>query len=92
MDHNSGTKRDYKRNSNGDVVTKIQYPKSSKCWVSKPVGKKKQKKYLQEMMEKVVEIKAENITLDIPNLQKTPANIALISCPENMDSCKIVRS
>ena len=76
MDHNSGTEGDYKRNSSGDVVTKIQYLKSSKCWVSKPVRKKKQKKCLQEMMEKVVEIKAENITLDTPNLPKTQANIA----------------
>ena len=40
-----------------EIVTKIQYSKSSKCWVSKPVRTKKQKKYLQEMMEKVVEIK-----------------------------------
>ena len=90
MDHNSGTERDYKINSS--VVTKIQYSKSSKCWVSKPVRKKKQKKYLQEMMEKVVEIKAENITLDTPNLPKTPANIAPTPRPENIDSRKIVRS
>ena len=40
-----------------EIVTKIQYSKSSKCWVSKPVRTEKQKKYLQEMMEKVVEIK-----------------------------------
>ena len=40
-----------------EIVTKIQYSKSSKYWVSKPVRTKKQKKYLQEMMEKVVEIK-----------------------------------
>ena len=92
IDHNSGTENDYKRNSSGDVVTKSQYSKSSKCWLSKPVRKKKQKKYLQEMMEKVVEIKAENITLDTPNLPKTPANIALTLCPESMDSRKIVRS
>ena len=56
MDHNSGTERDYKRNSSGDVITKIQYSKSSKCWISKPVRKKKQKKYVHEMIEKVVEI------------------------------------
>ena len=86
MDYNSGTERDYKRSNSGDVVTKIQYSKSSKCWVSKPVRKKKQKKYLQEMMEEVVEIKAENITLDTPNLPKTPANIATNPRPENMDS------
>ena len=92
MDHNSGTERDYKRNSSGDVVTKIQYSKSSKCWVSKPVRKKKQKKYLQEMMEKVVEIKAENITLDTPDLPKTSAIIAPTPRRENMDSRKIVRS
>ena len=92
MDQISGTEHDYKRNSSGDVVTKIQYSKSSKCWVSKPVRKKKQKKYLQEMMEKVVEIKAKSITLDTPNLPKTPANIAPTPRPENMDSHKIVRS
>ena len=56
MDHNSGTERDYKRNSSGDVVTKIQYSKSSKCWVSKPVRKKKEKKYLHEMMEKLLKL------------------------------------
>ena len=43
-------------------------------------------------MEKVVEIKAENITLDIPNLPKTPANIAPTPHPENIDSRKIVGS
>ena len=37
------------------------------------------------MMEKVVEIKAENITFDTPNLPETPANIAPIPRPENMD-------
>ena len=92
MDHNSGTEHDYKRNSSGDVVTKIQYSKSSKCWVSKPVRKKKQKKYVHEMIEKVVEISTENITLDIPSLPKTPANIAPTPRPENMDPRKIVRS
>ena len=92
MDHNSGTERDYKRNSSGDVVTKIQYSKSSKCWVSKPVRKKKQKKYVQEMIEKVVEINAENITLDNPSLPKTPANIAPTPRPETMDPHKTVRS
>ena len=44
------------------------------------------------MMEKVVEIKVENITLDIPHLPKTPTNIASTPRPENMDSRKIVRS
>ena len=63
-----------------------------KFWVSKPVRKKKEKKYLQEMMKKVVEIKAENITLDTPNLPKTPENIAPTPRLENMDSRKIVRS
>ena len=43
-------------------------------------------------MEKVVEIKAENITLDTPNLPKTPANNAPNPRPENMDSREIVRS
>ena len=44
------------------------------------------------MMKKVVEIKAENITLDTPNLPKTPENIAPTPRLENMDSRKIVRS
>ena len=46
MDHNSGTERHYERNSSGDVVTKIQYSKSSKCWVSKPVREKKQEVFV----------------------------------------------
>ena len=45
MDQNSGTSNDYKRNSSVDVGTTIQYSKSSKCWISKPVKRKKQKKY-----------------------------------------------
>ena len=49
-------------------------------------------KYLQEMMENVIEIKAENITLDTSNLPKPPANTAPNPRPENMDSHKIVRS
>ena len=36
---------------------------------------KRNKVYLQEMMQKVVEFKAENTTLDTPSLPKTPANI-----------------
>ena len=43
-------------------------------------------------MKKVVKIKAENITLDTPNLPKIPENIALTPRLENMDSRKIVRS
>ena len=82
----------HKKNSSGGVVTKIQYSKPSKCWVSKPVRKKKQMKYLQEMMENVIEIKAENITLDTSNLPKPPANTAPNPRPENMESHKIVRS
>ena len=74
------------------MITKIQYSKSSKWWFSKPVRKKKQKKYVQEMIEKVVEINAENITLDTPSLPKTPANIAPTPRLENMDPRKIVRS
>ena len=90
-DHNSRTVWDYKRNTSGGVVTKIQYSKSSKYWVSKPVRKNKQKKYLQEMMEKVVEIIGENITLDTPNLPKT-SNVVPTPRPEIMYFRKIVRS
>ena len=92
MDHNSGTERDYERNSSGNVVTGIQYFKSSKCWVSKPVRKKKQKEYWYEIIEKVVEIKARDITMGTPDLPKTLANIAPTPHPENMNSHKFVRS
>ena len=47
---------------------------------------------MQEIMEKIVDIKAENITLGTPNLPKTPANILPTPLPENMDSRKNVRS
>ena len=47
---------------------------------------------MQEIMEKIVDIKAENITLGTPNLPKTPANILPTPLPENMDFRKIVRS
>ena len=92
MGHNSGIEHDFERNSSRDVVTKIQYSKSSKCWLSKPVRKKKQNGYLQEIMEEVVRIKAKNITLEIPDPSKTLTNIATIPCSENIDSHKIVRS
>ena len=62
-----------KKNSSGNVVTKIQYFKSSKCWVSKPVRKKKQKEYWQEIMEKVAEINARDVIMTPPisqNLQQ----------------------
>ena len=55
-----------KKNSSGNVVTKIQYFKSSKCWVSKPVRKKKQKEYWQEIMEKVAEINARDVIMTPP--------------------------
>ena len=44
------------------------------------------------MMEKVVEIKAGNITMDTLNLPETPANTAPTPRLENMDSRKIDRS
>ena len=44
------------------------------------------------MMEKVVEIIAENITLDTPNLPKTSTNVVPTPRPEIMYFRKIVRS
>ena len=44
------------------------------------------------MMEKVVEIKAENITLDTHNFPKTPTNVVPTPRPEIMYFRKIVRS
>ena len=71
---------------------KTRYSKYSKFCFSKQVRKKKQKEYLQKMIEKVLEIKTESIILDTHDLTKTPKNIARTPRPENMNFHKIVKS
>ena len=43
-------------------------------------------------MEKSVELKTKNMTLETPDLPKITANIASTPRPENMDSRKVLRS
>ena len=85
MDHNSGTDRPQSVNKSGKPVFKYQFSKITKEWVKKPVKVQKKRFYLGEMMERVQEIKLNDLDLPAASLPKTPKNIAPVPRPDISD-------
>ena len=85
MDHNSGTDRPQSVNKSGKPVFKYQFSKITKQWVEKPVKVQKKRFYLGEMMERVQEIKLNDLDLPAASLPKTPKNIAPVPRPDISD-------
>ena len=72
-------------------LRKFNIPNTQNFGFLNQLGKKTER-ILEEMMQKVVKIKSENITFDTLDLPNSPAIITPNPRPENMDSRKIVRS
>ena len=85
MDHNSGTDRPQSVNKSGKPVFKYQFSKITRQWVEKPVKVQKKRFYLGEMMERVQEIKLNDLDLPAASLPKTPKNIAPVPRPDISD-------
>lgn len=79
----SGADWNYLKNKTGEVKTS-QYFKSSKEWLSKLVKVQMQKEYLPKIIDLVVGVKANKMTLDIADVPNT-SKIAPIPRPDNLE-------
>ena len=87
LDHNNNTGREQATTSSGTERFKYEWSKISKTWVVKPISVGKDYTYLVRLLERVVQVRQEKISL--PPIRKPegiPANIA----PEPMPGKKLM--
>lgn len=83
LDHNRGTGREHKTNSEGEPCYRFVFPKASSMWVAKPVYEEKTYDHVWDMMNSVVE-QQESRMLS-PVFPVHPKNIAKVAAPPKKD-------
>ena len=85
MDHNSGTHLSQAKNKKGEDIYKFQYSKIMKQWVAKPLKEQKNHQHLKDMVDKVVQMKKENLPIFLPTFPELLPNIAKTLYPEKSE-------
>ena len=86
LDHNSGANLPQAKTKKGTPRYKFSFPKQSKNWVPKKIKSKKDKSYVQKLVDRVVECRAKNIVLSLPTIPDLPRNIATTPRPDKTAS------
>ena len=75
MDHNSsiGLKQD--ETKKGEKRFKLVFSRITQTWVTKPIKEKKDKSYLQYMVDEVFYLRSSGETYSVASLPKSPKNI-----------------
>ena len=82
MDHNAGVFLEQAKTKDGMMRYTLVFPKQSSKWVAKPIKTHKNKDYVIEMVNRVVECCAQNLSLKQPNIGTLPRNIASTPRPD----------
>ena len=82
MDHNAGVFMEQTKTKDGMMRSKLVFPKQSSNWVAKPIKTHKNKDYVVEMVNRVVECCAQNLSLKQPTIGTLPRNIASTPRPD----------
>ena len=82
MDHNAGVNLPQARTKDGSLRYKLVFPKQAAAWVAKPIKSHKNKSYMHEMVDRVVECCNGNIELEESTIVPIPKNIATTPRPE----------
>ena len=92
MDHNSsiGLKQD--ETKKGEKRFKLSFSKVTQTWVTKPIKKKKDKSYLQYMIDEVFYLRLSEETYSVATLPKAPKNIAPVEKPNKNEAIATHRS
>ena len=76
MDINAGAGLEQATTKDGQRRYKIVYTKLGKKWVRKPIKQHKNKQYVHQMEDRVIEVAANDIDLPLPTIPDLPPNIA----------------
>ena len=85
MDHNAGAKLPQAESKDGTLRYKLVFPKQAAAWTVKPIKASKNKSYVNDMVDRVVECCNNNITIEEPNIPNIPRNIATTPRPNKGD-------
>ena len=76
LDFNAGAGLEQARTKDGKKRYNIAFTKQGKDWVAKPIKAPKNKGYVLDMVNRVVELCATNTELEVPTIPVLPPNIA----------------
>lgn len=86
LDHNAGINLPQaKLKKGGNLRYKMVFPKQSARWVVKPIKEDKNKGYVHEMVERVIQCCNDDIKLPEPAIPSIPRNIASTPVPKKTD-------
>jgi hypothetical protein len=92
MDHNAGSKLPQATTKDGKLRYKVVFPKQAAKWVSKPIKSHKNKNYVYELIERVVECCKDKTILDDVSVPDIPKNIASTPRPDKQTVIEAHRS
>ena len=76
LDHNCRTNRNYTVFSNGEIPHKVSYANVTNQWVANKMRVPKEKQYLSDLLNEVLQIVCNAVKAELLHFPETPSNIA----------------
>lgn len=92
LDHNAGASLQQAVTKNGQRRYNVVFTKQGKAWVAKPIKAHKNKQYVQDMVDRVIEVCANKIEVPLPDIPALPPNIASTPRPDKSSVIESHRS
>ena len=82
LDFNAGMGLQHAKTKKGELRYKQQFSRITQSWFVKKVTDKKERIYMEDLMEETIAIKTSNIAYPVPCLRNVPKNIAPTEKPD----------
>ena len=82
LDFNAGMGLQHPKTKKGELRYKQQFSRITQSWFVKKVTDKKERIYMEDLMEETIAIKTSNMAYPVPCLKNVPKNIAPTEKPD----------